>query len=158
MDTDGGRKMARPGSGGVEIFHLGLRQLIRGFTERSSFSDTIYLCESSCSPHRNLRLPLLRSERRRGLGRGGAPPHRNRRQELGPPSPRPSPRSCLTGRGRRTRFSYRRLRHELSQRLVAGGMGKGAEHPREGKDAEGEWRGWSRVGKFPPLTLIPSPR
>ena len=36
----------------------------------------------------------------------------------GHPSPRPSPRSCLTGRGRRPRASLRRLRHELSQRLI----------------------------------------
>ena len=36
----------------------------------------------------------------------------------GHPSPRPSPRSCLTGRGRRPRYSLRRLRHKLSQRLI----------------------------------------
>ena len=30
----------------------------------------------------------------------------------------PSPRSCLTGRGRPTRYSLRRLRHDLSQRLI----------------------------------------
>ena len=34
--------------------------------------SNISLCESSCSPHRSFRLPLLRSERRRGPGRGGA--------------------------------------------------------------------------------------
>ena len=34
------------------------------------------------------------------------------------PSPRPSPRSRLTGRGRRTRSSSRRLRHILSQRVI----------------------------------------
>ena len=39
---------------------------------------------------------------------------------VGHPSPRPSPRSCLTGRGSRTRFSLRRFRHELSQRLICG--------------------------------------
>ena len=33
------------------------------------------------------------------------------------PSPRPSPRSCLTGRGRRRRYSLRCSRHERSQRL-----------------------------------------
>ena len=38
---------------------------------------------------------------------------------VGHPSPRPSPRSCLTGRGRRTRCSLRRFRHGLSQRLIA---------------------------------------
>ena len=37
---------------------------------------------------------------------------------VGHPSPRPSPRSCLTGRGRRPRYSLRRLRHKLSQRLI----------------------------------------
>ena len=31
------------------------------------------LCERGRVPHRGLRLPLLRSERRRGSGRGGAP-------------------------------------------------------------------------------------
>ncbi len=31
------------------------------------------------------------------------------------PSPRPSPRSCLTGRGRRTRYLLQRSRHERSQ-------------------------------------------
>ena len=31
----------------------------------------------------------------------------------------PSPRSCLTGQGRRTRSSLRRFRHALSQRLIA---------------------------------------
>ena len=36
----------------------------------------------------------------------------------GHPSPLPAPRSCLTGRGRRTRHSSRRLRHKLSQRLI----------------------------------------
>ena len=36
-----------------------------------------------------------------------------------PWSPASSPRSCLTGRGRRTRFSLRRSRHELPLRLVA---------------------------------------
>ena len=36
----------------------------------------------------------------------------------GHPSPRPSPRSCLTGRGRRSRSSLRRFRHELWQRLI----------------------------------------
>ena len=35
------------------------------------------------------------------------------------PSPRPSPRSCLTGRGRRTRFFLRQSRHGQSQRLIA---------------------------------------
>ena len=35
------------------------------------------------------------------------------------PSPRPSPRSCLTGRGRRTRSLSQRSRHELSQRFIA---------------------------------------
>ena len=37
---------------------------------------------------------------------------------VGHPSPRPSPRSCLTGRGSRTRSSLRRLRHTLAQRLI----------------------------------------
>ena len=31
----------------------------------------------------------------------------------------PAPRSCLTGRGRRTRYLSQRSRHELSQRLIA---------------------------------------
>ena len=35
------------------------------------------------------------------------------------PSPHPSPRSCLTGRGRRTRYLLQRSLHELSQRLLA---------------------------------------
>ncbi len=35
------------------------------------------------------------------------------------PSPRPSPRSCLTGRGRRTRCLVPQSRHELTQRLMA---------------------------------------
>ena len=34
------------------------------------------------------------------------------------PSPRPSPRSCLAGRGRRTRFLLRRFLHDLTQRLI----------------------------------------
>ena len=37
---------------------------------------------------------------------------------VGHPSPWPAPRSCLTGRGRRIRYSLPRLRHELSQRLI----------------------------------------
>ncbi len=35
-------------------------------------NTAITLRENSCSPYRDLRLPLLRSERRRGAGRGGA--------------------------------------------------------------------------------------
>ena len=82
---------------------------------------------------------------------------------VGHPSPRPSPRSCLTGRGRRTRFSLRRLRHELSQRLID----PGGETPPElaGEDACGTgppaaWpNGWQRHrGKgMNPRKLIPLP-
>ena len=35
------------------------------------------------------------------------------------PSPRPSPRSCLTGRGRRTHYLLQRSGHGLSQQLMA---------------------------------------
>ena len=38
--------------------------------------------------------------------------------KVGHPSPQPSPRSCLTGRGRRTRYSVWQFRNELSQRLI----------------------------------------
>ena len=37
---------------------------------------------------------------------------------VGHPAPRPSPRSCLTGRGRPTRYLRIRSQHELSQRLI----------------------------------------
>ncbi len=37
---------------------------------------------------------------------------------VGHPSPRPSPRSCLTGRGRRTRCSLWQFRREFSHRLI----------------------------------------
>ena len=47
------------------------------------------------------------------------------RDKVGPlamvehPSPRPSPRSCLTGQGRRTRCLLQLSRHERSQRLIS---------------------------------------
>ena len=51
----------------------------------------ISLCGSSCSPHQGLRLPLLRSERRRGSGRGGAPQGWAARKGEAPLSPALSP-------------------------------------------------------------------
>ena len=61
--------------------------------------------DSSCPPHRGLRLPLLRSERRRGAGRGGAPQRRDSTQAWGTPLPNPLPvrPSRGEGAGRATR-------------------------------------------------------
>ena len=76
----------------------------------------VSLCESACSSHRIPGLPLLRSERRRGSGRGGAP-HGWAASNSGAPLS-PAPRSCLTGRGRRTRCLLLQSRHKLLQRLI----------------------------------------
>ena len=59
--------LAEPGVGPVWAVVLG-----HGTGVDADHRTTISRCESSCPPHRGLRLPLLRSERRRGLGRGGA--------------------------------------------------------------------------------------
>ena len=53
--------------------------------------STIDLCESSCGPNRGHRLPLLRSERRRGPGRGGARHWRDGSNLRAPLSPTLSP-------------------------------------------------------------------
>ena len=61
----------------------------------------------------------LSSVRNGGEGRGEEALRKGDTVRVGGhPSPRPSPRSCLTGRGRRTRYSLQRLRHDLSQRLI----------------------------------------
>ena len=61
----------------------------------------------------------LSSVRNGGEGRGEEALRNRDTVRMGRhPSPRPAPRSCLTGRGRRTRYSARRFRHELSQRLI----------------------------------------
>ena len=60
----------------------------------------------------------------------------------------PSPRSCLTGRGRRTRFFLLRSRHELSQRLLL----QDSEPPRSstrtrGRAARAPGRERARLGR-----------
>ena len=55
------------------------------------------------------------------------------------PSPLPSPRSCLTGRGRRTRCLLPRSRDELSQRLIAGSGSEG-ECPHDSRSASSRRR------------------
>ena len=53
------------------------------------------------------------------------------------PSLRPSPRSCLTGRGRRTRFSLRRFLHEHSQRLIVISGHRAVDTPLESRITNG---------------------
>ena len=61
----------------------------------------------------------LSSVRNGGEGRGEEALRNVRPLEMVKhPSPRPSPRSCLTGRGRRTRYSFWPFRHAPSQRLI----------------------------------------
>ena len=69
----------------------------------------------------------------------------------GLPSPRPSPRSCLTGRGRRTRYSLRRFRHELSQGLIVClNCRFQAEAARLlARGCWRHWRDWKSCRKFP---------
>ena len=59
--------------------------------QRAEPEKGVGLCESSCRPHRDLRLPLFRSERRRGSGRGGAPQCGTARRGEAPLSPALSP-------------------------------------------------------------------
>ena len=68
-----------------------VRLLIQARVQFSFAGQCISLCESSCRPHRGLRLPLLRSERRRGAGRGGAPHGWSVRNGEAPLSPALSP-------------------------------------------------------------------
>ena len=65
----------------------------------------------------------------------------------------PSPRSCLTGRGRRTRFLLQRFRHELSQQLIATKNARG----RKGRihAPPPAWRGPVGARASRPLTASP---
>ena len=68
---------------------------------------------------------------------------------VGHPSPRPSPRSCLTGRGRRTCCLLQRSWHDLSQRLIFG-------HARWSKRkspaiSPGQWPGGMGGSPVPPV-------
>ena len=61
----------------------------------------------------------LSSVRNGGEGRGEeALPIGETARTNGHPSPLPAPRSCLTGRGSRTRPSFRQFRYEFSHRLI----------------------------------------